>query len=45
MANEVCFRTRHLEEPWSMASYESVGGYKVWRNILKGKLKPLYGLA
>lgn len=40
MANEVCFRTRHLKEPWSMASYESVGGYKMWRDILTGKLKP-----
>ena len=38
--NHVCFRTRHLEEPWSLKSYESVGGYSVWRKILKNKLKP-----
>ena len=38
--NHVCFRTRHLEEPWSLKSYESVGGYYVWRKILKNKLKP-----
>lgn len=40
MANEVCFRTRHLKEPWSMASYESVGGYSVWRRILQEKTDP-----
>ena len=31
MANEVCFRTLHLGEPWSLKSYESVGGYSVLR--------------
>jgi NADH-quinone oxidoreductase subunit F len=35
MANEVCFRTLHLKEPHTLKSYESVGGYKVWRKILK----------
>ncbi|HRA42097.1 MAG TPA: NADH-quinone oxidoreductase subunit NuoF [Gammaproteobacteria bacterium] len=40
MTNEVCFRTRHLSEPWSLKSYESVGGYTVWRKILKEKIKP-----
>lgn len=37
MANEVCFRTSHLDEPWTLASYESVGGYSAWRKILKEK--------
>ncbi|PWK48495.1 NADH-quinone oxidoreductase subunit NuoF [Pleionea mediterranea] len=37
MANEVCFRTMHLDEPWTLEAYKSVGGYKVWRDILKNK--------
>ncbi len=32
--NLVCFRGLHLPEPWTMAAYESIGGYKVWRKIL-----------
>ena len=24
MADEICFRTRHLDTPWAMATYESV---------------------
>ena len=40
MANEVCFRTMHLDEPWSIKTYESVGGYSVWRKILKEKTPP-----
>ncbi|MCW5589569.1 MAG: NADH-quinone oxidoreductase subunit NuoF [Legionellales bacterium] len=34
MANEVCFRTIHLERPWDIATYESAGGYKMIRKIL-----------
>ncbi len=33
--NQVCFRTLHLDTPWSMDSYLSVGGYKVLEKILK----------
>lgn len=40
MADEVCFRTRHLKEPWSLSTYQSVGGYEVWRKIVKEKIKP-----
>lgn len=40
MVNEVCFRTRHLEQPWTLAAYESVGGYSAWRKILKEGTKP-----
>lgn len=40
MADEVCFRTRHLQVPWSMKSYQSLGGYSVWEKILKEKIKP-----
>ncbi|WP_119343651.1 NADH-quinone oxidoreductase subunit NuoF [Facilibium subflavum] len=40
MANEVCFRTLHLERPWSLKSYESVGGYSYWKKILEEKIPP-----
>lgn len=35
LQNQVCYRTFHLPEPWSMKSYEQVGGYRIWRQILK----------
>ncbi len=37
MANEVCFRTLHLDEPWTLESYLSVGGYEQWKKILQQK--------
>lgn len=40
MTNEVCFRTLHLEEPWTLKTYESAGGYSAWRKILKEKTPP-----
>lgn len=40
MNNQVCFRTLHLSSPWSLESYQSVGGYTVWKKILKEKIKP-----
>ncbi|OGO94387.1 MAG: NADH oxidoreductase (quinone) subunit F [Coxiella sp. RIFCSPHIGHO2_12_FULL_44_14] len=40
MQNEVCYRTRHLPEPWTLSSYESVGGYQAWRKILREKTPP-----
>lgn len=40
MANEVCFRTLHLDQPWTLESYISVGGYQVWKKILKEKTPP-----
>ncbi len=33
--NQVCYRTLHLEKSWELATYESAGGYKVWRKILE----------
>lgn len=33
--NQVCYRTFHLEKPWTLAAYESIGGYSVLRRILK----------
>lgn len=38
--NLVCYRTFHLQEPWSLESYLSVGGFQVWRRILKEKTPP-----
>lgn len=38
--NEVCYRTLHLDQPWTMQAYESIGGYQVWRKILKEKTPP-----
>ncbi|OGV35987.1 MAG: NADH oxidoreductase (quinone) subunit F [Legionellales bacterium RIFCSPHIGHO2_12_FULL_35_11] len=38
--NQVCFRTMHMKEPWSLSAYESVGGYSSWRRILKEQTPP-----
>lgn len=40
MANEVCFRTLHLDKPWTLKTYESAGGYRIWRKILAEKTSP-----
>jgi len=40
MANEVCFSTLHLDKPWTRSTYESSGGYEVWKRILKEKTSP-----
>jgi NADH-quinone oxidoreductase subunit F len=40
MANEVCFRTLSAAEPWSLAVYQKLGGYEVWRKILQEKTTP-----
>ncbi len=36
----VCFRTIGLPEPWSLKTYESVGGYAQLRKILAEKITP-----
>ncbi len=38
--NLICFRTMHLDQPWTLKNYESVGGYKVWKKILKEQTPP-----
>ncbi|MFM8453955.1 MAG: NADH-quinone oxidoreductase subunit NuoF [Gammaproteobacteria bacterium] len=38
--NAICFRTLHLNPSWSLASYQSIGGYSVWEKILKEKIAP-----
>ena len=40
MANEICFRTLHLDKPWTLATYESAGGYAQWKKILSDKIAP-----
>jgi NADH-quinone oxidoreductase subunit F len=40
LLDQVCFRTRHLYQPWTMESYRSVGGYDVLEKILKEKTRP-----
>ena len=31
---------RSLDKPWTLESYQSVGGYQVWKRILKNKTPP-----
>lgn len=38
MPNEICFRTLHLDKPWTLSTYESAGGYAQWKKILREKL-------
>lgn len=40
MANEICFRTLHLDKPWTLATYQSVGGYEQWKKIITEKIPP-----
>ncbi|MFI4955768.1 MAG: NADH-quinone oxidoreductase subunit NuoF [Gammaproteobacteria bacterium] len=37
LINQVCFRTLDKQDPASLATYEALGGYSVWRRILKDK--------
>ncbi len=40
MYNEVCYATSKLKQPWTFESYQSVGGYEVWKKILEEKPAP-----
>jgi len=40
VANEVCFRTLHLDKPWTLATYESIGGYQQLKKIIQEKIPP-----
>jgi len=40
MANEVCFRTLHLDQPWKLDQYRKEGGYEVLTRILQEKTPP-----
>lgn len=34
MANEICFRTLHLDEPWTLKTYVQAGGYAQLQKML-----------
>ena len=38
--NQVCYRTLHLDKPWTLAAYKSVGGYQAWERILREQTPP-----
>lgn len=40
MANEICFRTLHLDKPWTLDTYMSIGGYAQLKKILHEKIPP-----
>ncbi|HET8808140.1 MAG TPA: NADH-quinone oxidoreductase subunit NuoF [Methylophaga sp.] len=37
--NQVCFRTLHFDQPWTLENYRKVGGYKVLEQILGDKTR------
>lgn len=40
MANDICFRTLNLDQPWTLATYSNAGGYEQWKKILREKTPP-----
>ena len=42
MLNQICYRTINLKDSWSLSTYLSIGGYKVWKNILEKKIDPKF---
>lgn len=38
--NKVCYRSLHLPNSWTLDTYQSIGGYKVWRKILQERTDP-----
>jgi len=38
--NQVCYRTLHLKESWTLQAYKSVGGYSALQRILKEQIPP-----
>lgn len=38
--NQVCYRSFHLPESWTLATYQSLGGYRVWQQILTEQTPP-----
>ncbi len=35
-----CYATLNLNQPWSLSTYQSTGGYKAWEKIIKNKPSP-----
>jgi NADH-quinone oxidoreductase subunit F len=40
MSNNVCFRTLHVENSWTLDAYRAAGGYEVLEKILKENISP-----
>ncbi|MCK5720353.1 MAG: NADH-quinone oxidoreductase subunit NuoF, partial [Thiomargarita sp.] len=40
MANELCFKNIHLDNSWTLAVYESTGGYSALRKVLSENTPP-----
>jgi len=40
--DQVCLRTRHLPNPASLATYESIGGYTQLKKLLSGEIEPSF---
>ena len=40
MSNNVCFRTLHVENSWTLEAYRAAGGYEVLEKILREKISP-----
>ncbi len=40
MANQICFATRDLENPWSFETYQSIGGYEALKKVYGGRMRP-----
>lgn len=40
MANEICFRTLHMDKPWTLETYLKAGGYAQWNKILRESIPP-----
>jgi NADH-quinone oxidoreductase subunit F len=40
VANQICFATRDLENPWSLETYRSIGGYEALQKVYGGRMSP-----
>ena len=40
MANQICFATRDLENPWSLETYQGIGGYEALKKVYGGRMRP-----
>jgi NADH-quinone oxidoreductase subunit F len=40
VTERICLPPPDLAEPWTLAAYQSVGGYEMWRKVLKEKTDP-----
>lgn len=38
--NNVCYKTLTLDQPWTLDSYRSVGGYEAWEKIVRENISP-----